>query len=245
MASPIPHNWEVPQILRDRIGATLGRQRAMVADKHLLLILHEVPNAETPGKREAHVFWRSPGGKWRSTRDRGSTAVVLRDHLEPFSKLAEHLADRVEKAATAEDYFSVLFAVTPVLRSARNALRVFQDAREAVPGDKDLISIRDAAQELERALELLHGYAKDGLQFTTARNSEESARNSERMDRSSHRLNMIIALFLPITAVGSILGINMRHGLEEWHAPYAFWAVAAVSLIIGYRIRGSLPKTDR
>lgn len=216
----------------------------MVADQHLLLILHDVPDAATPAKRAPHVFWRSPDGKWRSTSGRGSTALVLRDHLEPFAKLAERLEERVEQAKTAEDYFSVLFEVAPLLRTSRNALRVLQEAREAVPADKELISIRDAAQELERALELLQGYAKDGLEFTSARNAEESARNGERMNRSSHRLNLLIALFLPITAVGSILGINMRHGFEEWHAPFAFWAVAGAALLIGYAIRAGLPKDD-
>jgi len=245
MTSPIPSSWDVPQIFRDRLGATLGRQRAMVADQHLLLILHDVPNPETPAIRSAHVYWRAPDGRWRTTAGRGSTAAILRDHQEPFAKLADRLEDKVEKAQTAEDYFKVIYAATPALRTIRHTLRVLQEARDTIKADRDLISVRDSAQELERALELIHDYAKDGLEFMSARNAEESARNSEKVNRSSHQLNMLMALFLPITAFGSILGINMRHGLEEWHAPITFWGVCGVSLLLGYWIRSRLPKPDR
>jgi Mg2+ and Co2+ transporter CorA len=171
--------------------------------------------------------------------------VVLREHQESFAKLAERLEDSVEKAQTASDYFKVLVEVTPALRTAHGMLRVLQEARDTVKTDKDLITARDAAQELERALELIHNYAKDGLEFTSARNAEESARNSEKSNQSSHQLNLLIALFLPITAFGSILGINMRHGFEEWHAPFTFWAVSGASLLIGYWIRSRLPKPGR
>ena len=48
MSNVIPHNWDVPQVFRDRLGTHAGRQRTMHANGHLLIILHDVPKAEDP-----------------------------------------------------------------------------------------------------------------------------------------------------------------------------------------------------
>lgn len=108
--------------------------------------------------------------------------------------------------------------------------------------DRDLIAVRDLAQDTERACELLHGYAKDGLEFTIARNAEQNARNTEHVIHSGHQLNLLAALFLPITALGSLLGMNLMHGLETWNAPWTFWLVALVSFALGFWIKSTLPR---
>jgi Mg2+ and Co2+ transporter CorA len=242
MTSPIPHNWEVPQSFRDRLGAKAGRQRAMIADEHLLLILHAVPSAEDPAVRAARLFWRKPDGTWRSDVRKVSTIDALQAHVHSYLHAAEALEERVEAAITATEYFRVVYETAPLLHSARNMTRALQAAREAVPADKELIGVRDSAQEVERALELIHGYAKDGLEFTGARNAEESAKNSEHVIRSGHQLNLLAAVFLPITALGSLLGMNLVHGFETWHAPYTFWVVSALSFGLGFWLKGSLPR---
>jgi Mg2+ and Co2+ transporter CorA len=242
MVSPIPNDWDVPQSFRDRLGAKAGRQRAMTADGHLLLILHEVPSAEEPALRSARLFWRQPDGVWRSENESLSTIDALQQHLARYQHAAEELEEQVEEALTATEYFRVVYETAPLLHATRNMSRALQAAREAAPLDKELIGVRDAAQEVERAFELIHGYAKDGLEFTVARNSEESARNSEHVIRSGHQLNLLAALFLPITALGSLLGMNLVHGFENWHAPYTFWVVSALSFGLGFWLKASLPK---
>jgi Mg2+ and Co2+ transporter CorA len=62
------------------------------------------------------------------------------------------------------------------------------------------------------------------------------------MIEAGHRLNLITATFLPITALGTVLGMNLVHGLEAWHQPYTFWIVAAVAIVVGLVVRASLPK---
>jgi hypothetical protein len=64
-----------------------------------------------------------------------------------------------------------------------------QEARDGVGDDKDLISLRDRAYELEREAELLDGDAKNGLDFCVARRAEEQAESSARIEKASHRLN--------------------------------------------------------
>jgi hypothetical protein len=46
MAAPstLPPSWDVPQEFRNRLGKQAGRQRAMLSEGHLLLILHRPPD---------------------------------------------------------------------------------------------------------------------------------------------------------------------------------------------------------
>jgi len=242
MKSPIPQSWDVPSSFRERLGASGGRQRTMAEDGHVLVILHDVPNADDPAIRSARFFWRKADGSWRANDGGPPTIVPLREHVERFRARAEVLEDEVEGARSAADYFRVLHQVAPLLRSVRNMTRALQDARDATRNDRELIAVRDASQEVERALELIHGYAKDGLEFTVARNAEESAANTEHVIRSGHRLNLLAAVFLPITALGSLLGMNLVHGFETWHAPWTFWGVSAASFVLGFWIKSALPK---
>jgi Mg2+ and Co2+ transporter CorA len=60
---------------------------------------------------------------------------------------------------------------------------------------------------------------------------------------SGHRLNLIAATFLPITALGSLFGMQLEHGLEHENAPWVFWGVAIAAFVLGLIVRGSLPKS--
>lgn len=245
MSNPIPHNWEVPAVFRDRFGTRAGRQRVMNADGHLLIILHDVPDPNEPDVRNARLFWRKPDGTWKSTGSGGTNISALRAHVESFDAATDALEVKVEKAVRARDWFEVLHVSSPLLRSARNMSKAIQEARDLAKGDKELIAVRDAAQEIERTAELIHAHARDGLDFTVARNAEESAQNTAHVIESGHRLNLITAMFLPITALGSLLGMNLIHGFETWQKPYAFWAVSAAAFVLGLIVRGSLPKPPK
>src|SRR5512134_1744881 len=92
-ASPIPHHWQVPQIFRDRMGTTIGRQRTMVADDHALVILHDIPDPEAPERRDGKLFWRKPDGAWESSGGGPPTIATMRAHVETYLAAA----DRLEK----------------------------------------------------------------------------------------------------------------------------------------------------
>lgn len=227
----IPRLWEVPAKFRERLGANAGRQRVMSADKHLLLVLHDVPAPSDP-KRKAALFWRAPEGSWKAARQDGK-AQSLRAHVEAFLEVARKLETAVEEAKRAADYFAVLQHAGPLLRTTRNLHRVLQEARELCADDRDLLLARDLAIEAERTVDLLHGDAKNGLDYTIARQAEEQSRLADELNVQSLRLNRIAALFLPISALGAMLGMNLQHGLEQWNAPWAFWALTAIFLMLG------------
>jgi hypothetical protein len=237
----IPHNWDVPQIFRERLGSHAGRQRIMSADGHLLIILHDVPRAEAP-ERTARLFWRKPDGTWKSTGSGATNIAALRAHVEEFQHAVDAMEARAAAAKRASDWFELLHDSAPLLRTARGLSSALQEARDFAKADAGLIAVRDAGQDIERAVELIHGHARSGLDYSIAKSTEDNARNSAHVLESGHRLNLIAATFLPITALGTVLGMNLEHGLEKWNSPWAFWAFAAGAFILGFIVRASLPK---
>jgi Mg2+ and Co2+ transporter CorA len=152
-----------------------------------------------------------------------------------FAERAEALERQWQAAGTAEDYFALLRALAPLHRSARNLHAALQQARELAPADRDLINLRDHAGEIERTVELLHGDAKNGLDFTIARQAERQAERTYDMAVSAHRLNLLAAVFLPTVTLSTVFGMNLAHGLEAGGSPawVYFWGVLVVGLACG------------
>lgn len=239
----LPRVWEVPQVFRDRLGTSVGRQRVMVADGHLLLVLH-VPPEPDKTERLGRFLWRKPDGTWTSN-DLGSGSQVVGKHLDQFAKTIQDCDAREERAKTAEDYFDVLERLAPIQRSARNLHAVLQEARQACPDDRDLINFRDRAYETERTAELLQTETKRSWDLLMARKADEQAKASRRMAASAHRLNLLAAFFFPIAALSGILGVNLIHGLEVLPPPQPFLAFVAVGLILGLILMSFVAAANR
>ncbi len=84
-ATYIPKTWELPDSIRKRLGVTVGKQRLMNEDGHLLLLLHQVPRAEDDEVRSAVVIWRNPTGEWKSAPLAGGLSG-LEAHLAFFAR---------------------------------------------------------------------------------------------------------------------------------------------------------------
>jgi len=245
MSNVIPHNWDVPQVFRGRFGTHAGRQRAMSADGHLLLILHEVPGRKEATGREARLYWRKPDGTWRSTGSSATSIAALRAHIEEVELAIDAMEARAGTAKRASDWFALLHDSAPLLRVARGLGATLQEARDLAKTDRELISLRDTSQEIERDVDLIHGHARAGLDFAIAKAAEDNAVSSQHVSEAGHRLNLIAATFLPISAFGSLLGMNLVSGFESSYAPWAFWCIAGVALVLGLAVRASLPKAPR
>lgn len=241
MSNVIPHNWEVPKVFRDRLGTHAGRQRTMHSDGHVLIILHDVPKAEDP-ERTARLFWRKPDGTWKSKNSGATNIAALRAHVEEFATAVDAMEARAAAAKRASDWFELLHDSAPLLRTARGMSAALQEARDLIKADLHVIAVRDTSQDVERAVELIHGHARSGLDYSIAKSAEDNAQNSKHVVASGHRLNLIAATFLPITALGSLFGMQLEHGFEHWEAPWVFWAVAGVAFLLGLLVRVSLPE---
>lgn len=242
MGKVIPSNWEeVPLTIKSRFGSQAGKQRAMFHEGHLVLVTHVMPDADDV-ERKAALFWRNPSGAWKAAGAVKGGLVALRQVVDEYRQKMVQLEHSVEGAKRASDYFKVLHEVAPVLRAARHLAKTLQDAREAVPVDADIISIRDMAYEAERTGELVQSDAKAGLDFTIAKRAEEQAESADHIAASSHRLNLIAALFLPVSAVGSVFGVNLLSGLETKGQPWLFWGFVVLSFVFGFVVRASIDK---
>ena len=237
-AGLLPSDWPVPPRFRERLGERAGRHRHKIEEGHLLLVLHEVPRPRQP-EREPRFFWRTPAGEWHST-ELGNGPRALSLHVSEFESAVDRLELKLHSADEAQELFDIIQEITPIHRTARNLHGTLQNAREAVQKDRDLLLARDRGGDLERACELVHAEARNRLELIIARKSEEHAEVSRRLAEQGHKLNMLIAVFLPITAVGSLFGLNLTSGLEQLARPWLFWGVALLAVVFGLWIRKAL-----
>ena len=227
----LPPDWQLPPALVQRLGDSAGRQRALFADGHLLLVLHAPPNPDSP-ERTGRAFWRAPSGTWQS-KALGDGPEALARHVAEFADRIDELERRWQSAASAADYYALLRALAPLHRTTRNLYAALQEARTLVPADRDLINLRDRAGEVERAVELLHQDVRNGLDYTIAHQAERQAERTYAMAVAGHRLNLLAALFFPVAALGSVFGMNLAHGLDGWTTPAHFWGVLGLGLVGG------------
>jgi len=232
--SLLPAEWNIPGVLRQRLGNDVGRQRILHHDGHLLLVLHSPPQ---PGEHErrGRFFWRMPDGGWEMA-PLGDGAESLSSHLHEYQAAIEQLHRDEEAADTCEEYFDVISRLTPLVRATRNLYNTLQKAREAVPEERRLIIARDRAYTLARRVELLYEDAKNALDFAVAQQTESHAESSHQMSVASHRLNVLVALFFPLATLMAVFGANLHHGLENWDTsqrPWALFAVIGAGLALG------------
>lgn len=238
--SLLPSQWSVPDAIRNRLGREPGPQRSMLEEGHLLIILHQLPRPDEH-QRKGALFWRSPLGEWK-TNLHGSGIEALKEHLKAYDNRLMNLELAETQAKSAEDYHTVLEKLAPVLRSSRGLHRALQQAREMVKNERELINLRDQAAAIERNAELLLQDAQFGLNFTVARQAEAQAAIARQMAATSHRLNLLAALFLPLTALASIFGMEIHSRLPD--TPTNFWIICGAGLLTGLVVMGILGKKE-
>lgn len=235
VAEPLlPRAWDVPAEFRARLGDEAGRQRLMQADGHLLLVLHARPS---PGQatRFGKTFWRKPSGEWKPVAMNHNQHPVD-ELLDDYQRMLDSLDRDEGDAHAAADYFDLLTALTPLVRSLHNLSAVLQEARGACREDRGLILVRDRAYGLSRRAELLQQDTRNTLDFVIARRAEEQAESARRQAGAAHRLNVLAALFFPVATLTAVFGMNLDHGLEAWndrHAPLPLLAVLGGGLAAG------------
>ncbi len=228
----IPPTWNLPETIRARLGAnTYGRQRAIIEDGHVLLVLHKPPGPDDR-TREGVLFWRNTAGEWQCNRG-GPGPGGLKRHVQSYVDLEGKLTQDYEVAAGSNAFFDLLEALTPLNRAARSMHAALQDAREAIKQDAFIIEVRDLAYEAERNFDLLVEDVRNAIHHTTAREAEIQAQASKEALTASHRLNILAALFLPLTAVTSLFGMSFSRGMDE-HIPAMFWMIFAGGVGLGF-----------
>jgi len=236
----VPAGWDIPLAIRVHLGDRSGRQREIIADGHLVLVLHRVPDSKTRD-REGVYFWRTSEGEWRTT-DRGQAKSALKTMIADYELAVTSLEQQHDKATNASQTFAVLERLGPLNRAARNLSDTMLKARETIDSPdakQELQSFADHACDVARNCELLLMDARNALDFHIAKQSEIQATHSREVEKATHRLNTMATVFLPLTAVASVFGMNLQSGLES-APPWMFWAILLGSVGTGVIISEGL-----
>lgn len=225
----LPSGWNLPDDLRLRLSERTGRQRAIFENGQLVLVLHKPPKPNQH-QREGVVFWRDLAGVWRSS-DGGNGVQALKSHVENFEKTVDEWENAFARADDAQSIFQVLQAVGPLGRAASNLNAALAAARDFLPDALELVALRDIASDVERAGELLYQDAKNALDFSIARQNETQSRLALEAAKSGDRLNLIAAIFLPLSAITSLFAMDIHSGIEN--TPQNFYIVGGFAVALG------------
>ncbi len=227
----VPANWQLPEVFRRRLGNSVGRQRSMFEESHLLIVAHQVPAADE-GVRRGVLFWRSPEGEWKASNgDPGKAAIS--NLLDAYEKRLEEFDKMEARAVRADEYLPLLDGLAPFQRSLRNLYEVLQEARKVGDGFDELIDVRNRAYELSRSAELLHQDAKNAMDVAVIRRAEEQAVSSERMAKASHRLNILASIFFPLATLGAIFSTTLTEGWSWSRSASPFFAFLLCGGVLG------------
>ena len=227
----IPSVWQIPQYFHDRLGSRVGRQRAMIEDGFLLLVLHEV-SKRTDRQRQARLFYRQPDGIWLSTED-GGGIVALEKHLAGFEQLIDEIDKQEDHAKTADEYFQLLEQILPLRRTTANLHVTLDEARKQLPQARELINFRDQAYDINRSAELLHYSINSGANLAITRRAEEQAKHSRSMAESAHRLNLLVGFFVPLATLSGLFGMKLDSGLERIGGTLPFYFICLIGILSG------------
>ncbi len=237
----IPLTWNLPDSIRKRLGKTVGKQRLMNEEGHLLLLLHRAPRAEEDEIRQPMVVWRSPEGEWKSSPTSGGLSG-LEAHISEY-RTAIHKADNdVESAKTPRQYFEVMHVLNPLHRATRHLSEVLQATRQALPDETRIINLRDQAADLDRAIDLVAGDAKSGMDFTLAEAANQQAISAEASNREARRLNRLAAFFFPLATLVAVFGMNPP---ELVYRDPGFWIVLFAGILLGAMVYGMVGASSR
>ena len=223
----IPEHFKLERELLEQLSCRPGHQRCVVGHSELLLILHEVPEAGVP-EREALFFWKMHDGRWMQPGGHGLDDLT--QLLDRYTEAIDKNEEILETTQSAADIFKILRQAGPLARSTRNCVQALVQVLAQEPDDRAIRACRDKAHELERAAELLQGDARETLIFWQAESAEEHTKSSDRLGDILFKLNLVTGFFLPLVALGSLFGMNVRlpafvEGL--------FWVIFIGGLIVG------------
>ncbi len=215
-----------PEIL-SQISSRPGGQRCLVGGGELLLVVHEVPEPKVP-ERKAKFFIRREEGEWDDGK--GGGLGSLGRLLDQYQATIDGYEASIDEADTVAEVFAIIRHAGPIARSLRNLNAALRATVDAMPEDRQLIELLDRSTDLLRAGEILYHDAKLTLDFWQAESAEEHQKAAERLNVTVYRLNLLAGFFLPLVAMGGLLGMNVAipEVFQGW-----FWGILVVALLAG------------
>jgi zinc transporter len=179
----------------------------------------------------------------RAPKTPAALVIMLADGLTlrmggVISDLDEQVDDLEEAVVTAESN-ELRFALSAIRRQAIGLRRFIGPDREAIqrlvndPADwmdhGDRLRLREVADKITRYIEDLDS----ARERAAVVQDELSSRLAERLNKNTYVLSVIAAIFLPLSLLTGVLGINVG-GIpgEKW--PWSFTAVTVGLFVLGF-----------
>ena len=163
--------------------------------------------------------------------------VCTKKRLEPLiTRISEKTAE-MEVSVLEENVDSRsedLNALRREVFRVRRYVSPFQNILKLIVSDPMINTSDEECRALEGAAELLTRYLnalEDCRERTALLQDLIEARVSQTMARATYNLTIIATVFLPLTFVTGLLGMNVA-GIPEEHAPWGFWVVVGVLVLL-------------
>ena len=98
---------------------------------------------------------------------------------------------------------------------------------DELPGGAEPRYLRRAGEALARIVNALDG----GHHRVQLMLNQLGNRDTSRLEKSMHKLTLVATVFLPLSFITGLLGINVA-GIPGTHDPFAFWVVVAVLIAV-------------
>lgn len=170
-------------------------------------------------------------------------ARSITDGLDPEVAALGDLLDDIEPKINADHARSTRRKVSHIRAEAIGYRRFVSPQREAlarlatVPAncldDHDRLQLRESADRYARMAEELEAVRERAAVI----HDELTDLRSEQMDARGLLISIVALVFLPLTFLTGLLGMNVQ-GIPYADKPWAFWGVVGVSVVIGMAVLG-------
>jgi magnesium transporter len=246
----LPRLFVLARMLRFADGQLSSQQISMFAGRTTLLTF-----LETPGDVWHSVRQRiNTAGSRLRTNDTGFLLYTLLDAIvDEFFPILEHFSDRLEdleEQVLREPSFNTLEQVHTIKRELlllrraawpmRDAIHTLQREPHECLSDTTRTYLRDVYDHTIQIIDLVETYREFGASLTETYMS----RISQRMNEIMKVLTIMGTIFIPLTFLAGVYGMNMKipEAQYSWMYP-AFWVicvVTAVSMLLWFKRRGWL-----
>ena len=163
--------------------------------------------------------------------------VAIKKRLEPLiTRLSEQTAEL--EASVLEDNVDsrneTLNALRREIFRVRRYVSPFQTLLKLIVSDPTINASDEERRALDGAAELLTRYMvvlEDCRERTLLLHDLIEARVSQTMAHATYNLTIVATVFLPLTFVTGLLGMNVT-GIPESHSPGGFWIVVGILVLL-------------
>lgn len=171
--------WELPEEKKTRLSHQPRLQRAIIADGHILMVLHKPPR---PGKStcEAVTFWRKPSGNWQCSE--GCAALAeLEQLVNDYDTAIAQIEEEWERSVDPHTPLKPPSQIGRFWRASVSLRDALQEATNAISESEERLDFQglcDRMNDIAWTSEILRTEAMNALRVYFTKQREVQANRS-------------------------------------------------------------------